>query len=67
VRPKWDRDDHNLSDVIRGTDAHDRINNRRQERERVEQERRDERDYDYYGPFYDQPHRQRSPEGGHNI
>jgi hypothetical protein len=32
----------------------------------MEQDQRDERDYDYYGPYYDQPHRQRSPEGGHN-
>jgi hypothetical protein len=32
----------------------------------MEQEQHDERDYDYYGPYYDQPHRQRSPEGGHN-
>jgi hypothetical protein len=24
--------------------------------QRVEQAWRDERDYDYYGPFYDQPH-----------
>jgi hypothetical protein len=28
---------------------------------------REERDYDYYGPYYDQPHQQRSPEGGCNI
>jgi hypothetical protein len=34
---------------------------------RIEQERRNERDYDYYGPFYDQPHRQWSPEGGCNA
>jgi hypothetical protein len=27
-------------------------------------EQREERDYDYYGPYYGQPHRQRSPEGG---
>jgi hypothetical protein len=26
----------------------------------------DERDYDYYGPFYDQPHWQHSLEGGRN-
>jgi hypothetical protein len=24
-------------------------------------------DNDYYGPYYDQPHRQRSPEGGRNA
>jgi hypothetical protein len=33
----------------------------------MEQEQRDERDYDYFGPYYDQPHRQRSPEGGYNT
>jgi hypothetical protein len=32
----------------------------------MEQEQRDESDYDYYGLYYDQPHWQRSPEGGHN-
>jgi hypothetical protein len=45
-----------LHDIIHGRDAHDQIKNRRQEREHIEQERRDEKDYDYYGPFYDQPH-----------
>jgi hypothetical protein len=39
------------------TDAHDRIENRCQERDRVKQERHNERDYDYYDPFYDQSHR----------
>jgi hypothetical protein len=56
-----------LCNVIRRRDARDLINNRPQEHERVEQEQRDERDHDYYGPFYDQPHRQRSPKGGHNL
>jgi hypothetical protein len=32
----------------------------------MSQERRDESDYDYYVPFYDQPHQQRSPKGGRN-
>jgi hypothetical protein len=32
----------------------------------MEKERRDERDYDYYGPYYDQPPRKCSPEGGRN-
>jgi hypothetical protein len=63
---RQDRDDQDLCDVIHGNDAHNWINNRRKEHEHVEQERCDERDYDYYGPFYDQPHRQCSPEGGHN-
>jgi hypothetical protein len=55
-----------MRDVIRDIDAHNRIDNQHQELERIEQERRDERDYDYYGPFYDQPHRQCSPKGGRN-
>jgi hypothetical protein len=33
----------------------------------LEQEQREERDYDYYGPYYDQPHRQHSIEGGRNA
>jgi hypothetical protein len=51
-----DREDRDLHDVIHGRDASGQINSRRQEREHIEQERRDEMDYDYYGPFYDQPH-----------
>jgi hypothetical protein len=38
------RDNHDLRDVIHGKDAHGRIENRRQDRERVEQEQRGERD-----------------------
>jgi hypothetical protein len=30
-----------------------------------EQEQRDERDYNYYGPYYDQPHWDQSLETGH--
>jgi hypothetical protein len=30
----------------------------------AETEQRDERDYDYYGPYYDQPHMQHSPDEG---
>jgi hypothetical protein len=55
-----------LRDVIRNKDAHDQIENRRQERDRIECERHGERDYDYYGLFYDQPHRHCSPKGGCN-
>jgi hypothetical protein len=51
-----DRDDRDFHDVIHNSDAHDRIKNWRQERERLEQERCEERDYNYYGPYYDQPH-----------
>jgi hypothetical protein len=32
---------------------------------RDELEQRGERDRDYFGPYYDQPHQQHSPEGGH--
>jgi hypothetical protein len=32
-----------------------------------EQEQHEEGDYDYYGSYYDQPHRQHSPEGGHKA
>jgi hypothetical protein len=59
-------DDHDLCDIIRGRDALGWIENRCQEQECIEKERRNERDYDYYGPFYDQPHWQCSPKGGHN-
>jgi hypothetical protein len=37
------------------------------EHERLEREQCEERDYDYYDPYYDQPHRQRSPEGGRSA
>jgi hypothetical protein len=50
------RDNCNLCDVICGRDARDRIENRHQNWEHEEQEKRDERDYDYYGPYYDPPH-----------
>jgi hypothetical protein len=43
-----------LLDTIHGKDASGWNENRCQEHERVKQERRDKRDYDYYGPFYDQ-------------
>jgi hypothetical protein len=44
-----------LCDVICNRDAHDWIENWRQERDRVEQDQHNERDYDYYGPYYNQP------------
>jgi hypothetical protein len=56
-----------LRDAIQSKDAHGRIKKRRQERERLEQEQREARDYDYYGPYYDQPHQKHSPEGGCNA
>jgi hypothetical protein len=61
----YNRDNCDLCDVIRDRDACGRIENRRQNREHEEQEQRHERDYDYYGSYYDQPHRERSPQGGH--
>jgi hypothetical protein len=64
---RGDWDNHDLCDVIRSRDAQGRIENRRQEHERLDQEPREERDYDYYGPYYDQPHQQCSPVGGHNA
>jgi hypothetical protein len=56
-----------LREIIHGRDARGRIENRRQECECLEHEQREERDYNYYGPYYDQPHRQCSPEGGRNA
>jgi hypothetical protein len=61
-----DWDDRDLHDVIHSKDARSWIKNQRQESEHLEQERREERHYDYYGPYYDQPHRQHSPKGGRN-
>jgi hypothetical protein len=59
------RVNRDLCDVIRARDACDRIKSQRQDREHEEQEQHDERDYDYYGPYYDQPHWERSLEVGH--
>jgi hypothetical protein len=50
-------DNRDLRDVIRDRDACDQIERRRRERVRDELEQHDERDRDYYGPYYDQPHR----------
>jgi hypothetical protein len=58
-----DRDDRDLHDVICGRDARGQIENWHQERKCLEQEQREESDYDYYDPYYDQPHRQHSPKG----
>jgi hypothetical protein len=52
-----DQDGRDMSDVIRNRDSHDRIENRCQERHRTEHEWNEERDRDFYGPYYDQPHR----------
>jgi hypothetical protein len=56
-----------LCDVIRGRDAHVRFKNWCQEHEHLEREQREERGYDYYGPYYDQHHRHHSSEGGRNA
>jgi hypothetical protein len=58
-----DRYGRDLRDIIHNKDARDRIENRRQKRDRTE---REERDHDFYGSFYNHPHRQHSPDGGHN-
>jgi hypothetical protein len=42
------------------------MKNQCQEHERLEQEQHEERDYDYYGPYYNHSHLQHSPEGGCN-
>jgi hypothetical protein len=59
-------DDWDLHDVIHRRDACDQFENLCKEQDHIEQEQRNERDYDYYGVFYDQPHRQCSPEGWRN-
>jgi hypothetical protein len=59
------RDNHGLCYVIRARDTRGQIESRRRNREREEQEQRDLMDYDYYGPYYDQPQRQQSLEVGH--
>jgi hypothetical protein len=64
---RCDRDDRNMCDVIHDRDARCWIENRRQDQEHIDQEQRDEMDNNYYGPFYDQPHQQRSPERGCNA
>jgi hypothetical protein len=58
-------DNRDLCDIIRGRDACGRVERRHRDRVCDELEQHDERDRDYYGPYYDHPHRQRSPEGGH--
>jgi hypothetical protein len=45
-----------LCDIIHTRDARGRIENQHRDREREEQEQCEERDYDYYGPYYDEPH-----------
>jgi hypothetical protein len=55
-----DQDERDLHDIIYNKDAHNHFENWHQERDLVERERRDERDYDYYGPYYGQPHQYRS-------
>jgi hypothetical protein len=47
------RDNHDLRDIIRSRDARSRIENQCRDQEHDEQEQHNERDYDYYDPFYD--------------
>jgi hypothetical protein len=61
------RDNCNLCDVIRSKDTRGQIENQRRDRVRDEQEQCIESDYDYYGAYYDQPHRQHSLAGGHVL
>jgi hypothetical protein len=61
------RDHRDLCDVIYARDACDRIESQRRDQEREEQEHHDERDYDYCGPYYGQPHQELSPEAGHTA
>jgi hypothetical protein len=53
-------------DIIHSRDAGDRIENHRRDREHAERKCCNERYYDFYGPYYDQPTRCRSPARGHN-
>jgi hypothetical protein len=50
-----------LQDILCTKDAHDRIKNHREERDRADRKRHNERDYDFHGPYYDQPARRHSP------
>jgi hypothetical protein len=61
-----DRNEGDLRDIIRKRHAWGQIENRHQERDRIEHEQCEEWDYDYYGPYYDQPHHRCSLAGGHN-
>jgi hypothetical protein len=56
-------DNCDLCDIIRDRDAHGWIESRHRVQERDEQEQHDERDHDYGGPYYDQPHQQHSLKG----
>jgi hypothetical protein len=42
-------------DVIHNRDAHDQTDNRHQERDQLDRECHDERDRDFYCPYYDHP------------
>jgi hypothetical protein len=48
-----ERDNHDLRDIIHSRDARSRIENQCRDQEHDEQEQRNERDYDYYAPYYD--------------
>jgi hypothetical protein len=48
-------------------DTRGQIECRRQDRDQVERERHNGRDYDLYGPYYDQPARRHSPVRGRDM
>jgi hypothetical protein len=56
-----------LWDVLRTKDECGRIENRRQDRDRVEHKRHNERDHDWHGPYYAQLARHYSPTRGWNA
>jgi hypothetical protein len=60
------RDKQDLCDITHNRDARGWIKNWHQEWDHAEHEWREERDRDYYGPYYDDPHWQHSPVGGCN-
>jgi hypothetical protein len=55
-----------LWDILCTRDARDQIENCRQQRDRADRECHNMRDYDFHGPYYDQPARYRSLTRGRN-
>jgi hypothetical protein len=53
---RHNRYNRDLRDIIHDRDARGQIENRHRNQGREEQEQHDVRDYDYYGPYYEQPH-----------
>jgi hypothetical protein len=61
------QDEEDLWDILCTKDARGQIMNHRQDRDRIEREHHNERDYHFHGPYYDQPAQRRSPTGGQNV